>query len=355
VNASPPDALPRRDEDDARWSRQERFHAIGQTGQRRIRDGRVLVVGVGALGTHVAELLARAGVGALWLVDRDVVELHNLQRQALFDEADARDGTPKAIAAARHLAAVASSVDVIPFVADYDADVHAALPGRPDVVVDGTDNFATRYRINDLAVRDGIPWVHGGVVGAVGNAFVVLPGRTPCLRCWLPDAAPAGELANCETVGVLAPAVTAVAGFQVMEVLKLLLGADTEVCTGAFTVNAWTHAHRVQMRDRRPDPTCETCGVHRYPALAEPPRRAVTLCGRDAVQIQPARRTTLDLVGLAARLDGVATNVDCRPQLLRFAAEGVRFTVFGDGRTLLFGVPSPERARILFDRYVGAD
>lgn len=340
---------------DPRYSRQVRFVPLGAEGQRRIAGAHVLLVGVGALGSHSASHLVRAGVGRLTLVDRDVVDRSNLQRQILFDDADAAEGTPKALAAAAHLTRVRPDADVVPLVAHFDRDTFDALERAPDLVLDGTDNFTTRYLLNDLAIAHDVPWIYGGAVGATGSAAVVVPGVTPCLRCLMPDAPPTGEIGTCETLGVLAPAVALVAAFQVAEALKLIGGRADAVTRGLFVVDAWSGSYGVRLADSDRLPDCPSCGTRELPALHAAPDAVATLCGRDAVQVRPpATDTAVDLAVLAERLTGVADDVELTPALLRFFADGCRFTVFRGGRALLFGVSDVTRARTLYDRWIGA-
>jgi adenylyltransferase/sulfurtransferase len=333
-----------------RYSRQVRVAGIGEQGQQRLRRARVLIVGCGALGTHSAEALARAGLGELWLVDRDVVEWSNLQRQSLFTEADAAAGAPKAIAAAAHLAELNRECTVRPFVADCTATFLAELPGPPDLVLDGTDNFATRYLLNDWSAQQRLPWIYAGAVGSEGAALVVRPGG-PCLRCLWAEPPAQTDVGSCETAGILGPAVAAVTAFQVAEALKLLVGA--EPTRGVFTCDVWRGSYAVLATAATPADDCPVCRRERFPALTEPPASAVTLCGRDAVQVDPPRRGALDLDALAARLATSATDLVRTPHLLRFVADGCRFSVFPGGRALLFGVQDPLRARALYDRWIG--
>ncbi|MEM7203801.1 MAG: ThiF family adenylyltransferase [Planctomycetota bacterium] len=337
---------------DPRFSRQVRFAPLGPDGQASLLQARALLVGAGALGTHIADALVRAGVGELWLVDRDVVEVDNLPRQILFTEEDAAEGRPKAHAAAARLAAVRAECQLHPMAEEFDAETFARLP-TPDVILDGTDNFATRYLINDLAHRAGIPWVYGGAVGARGTAMAVLPGETPCLRCLVPQAPPAGEIANCETAGVLAPAVAMVAAFQTAQALKILSGRSADVARGALDVDVWNDRYALRLADGRPAADCVACGAGEYPALQPGHRSATRLCGRRAVQVQPPNGATLDLERIAAGLAPLAQDLQLTPHLLRFSIEGCRFSVFRGGRALLFGVDEPTRAQILYDRYVG--
>ncbi|MBK8096594.1 MAG: ThiF family adenylyltransferase [Planctomycetes bacterium] len=336
-----------------RYSRQVRVAGIGEAGQAALGSSRVLIVGIGALGTHAADALARAGVGRLWLCDRDVVDRSNLQRQVLFTEADADAATPKAVAAAQRLAAVNREIEIVPHVADCSAAFLDALPERPQLVLDGTDNFATRYLLNDWCARAGIPWLYAGAVGTEGAAMVVMPAG-PCLRCLWPEPPQAGDVGTCETAGILAPAIAAVTAFQVAESLKLLCGRDAEVTRGVFTCDVWRGSYQVVATASAPAPECPVCNRTAFPALVAGAPSAVTLCGRDAVQVDPPRRTPIDLDRLAASLAHAVQDLVRTPHLLRFAADGVRFSVFPGGRALLFGVQDPLRARALYDRWIGA-
>lgn len=333
-----------------RYSRQIRVAGIGMSGQQRLRDAHVLLVGCGALGTHSADALARAGVGSLSLVDRDIVEWSNLQRQVLFAEADAAAGTPKAVAAAARLAEANSECRTFPYVADCSPDFLEHLPARPDLVLDGTDNFPVRYLLNDWCAQKRIPWIYAGAVGTEGAAMVV-PVGGPCLRCLWPEPPQQADVGNCETTGILAPAIAAVTAFQVAEALKLLVGA--EPTRGVFTCDVWRGHYAVLQLAARPSPDCVVCAGGTFPALVAERTSAVTLCGRDAVQIDLPQKRALDLDALARRLAGSASDIVRTPHLLRFVADGCRFSVFPGGRTLLFGVQDPLRARALYDRWIG--
>jgi len=335
----------------SRYSRQERVLGVGVTGQARIAAARVLVVGCGALGTHTADALARAGVGELWLVDRDIVEWSNLQRQVLYTEADAAAGAPKAVAAAARLSEVNRECKVTAHVADCSASFLRNLPRAPDVVLDGTDNFPTRYLLNDWCAEQRIPWIYAGAVGTEGAAMVVQPGG-PCLRCLWPAPPETADVANCETAGILAPTIAAVAAFQVAEALKLLVGGLPSTA-GVFTCDVFRGSYTVLSLRAQPAADCPVCQHRRFDALVAPPPSAVTLCGRDAVQVDPPRTVALDLEVLARRLAGSVADLERTQHLLRFSADGCRFSVFAGGRTLLFGVTDPLRARALYDRWIG--
>lgn len=337
----------------SRYSRQERFTGVGVEGQERIRSARVLVVGCGALGSVLAEQMCRAGVGRLDLVDRDFVEPSNLQRQSLFDEEDAAAGLPKAIAAQTHLRRLNSDVDVRGTIADLAADNVDELLGGADVVLDGTDNFETRFLVNDVCVRERIPWVYGACVGAYGLAMLVRPTVTPCLRCLLEALPPAGSGPTCDTVGVVAPIVHVIAGIQAAEALKLLAGRTESLTPGLVTVDLWKGTFdRTSLAGRAPScPAC-TAGRYDYADVGGTGASAV-LCGREAVQVRPPSGTRVDLPDLARRLAGVG-GVTSNEYLLRIANDDAEMVVFSDGRAIVKGISDPARARTLYAKYVGS-
>ncbi len=332
----------------SRYSRQERFAPIGVEGQRRLRAARVLVVGCGALGSALAETMTRAGVGSLTVVDRDCVEASNLQRQSLFDEDDAAQARAKAAAAEVRLRRLNADVAVRGLVADLDAALAARLVAEADLVLDGTDNFETRYVLNDVCLRAGVPWVYGACVAAHGVVLAVRPGRTPCLRCVLGERPQPGE--TCDTSGVIAPIVQIVAGLQAAEALKLLAGREEALVDGLLTVDVWSGRFDVARFDGL-RPSCPSCTAGRYDYADGPKPAAAVLCGRDAVQIRVG--DALDLARLAARLRG-AGEVVANEHLLRFRADETELLLFGDGRVLVKGTSDPARARSLCARFVGA-
>jgi len=332
-----------------RYSRQLLFAGIGEAGQERLLAARAAVVGCGALGSFHADALARAGVGRLRIIDRDYIELSNLQRQWLFDESDADDGLPKAVAAARRLARVNSGVAVEPVVADLTpANIEDLLSGA-DVILDGTDNFETRYLINDFAVSKSIPWIYGGAVGSYGIAMPVAPGSTACLKCIYPEP-PAGVQPTCETAGVLNSVVAMVAAIQVSEALKILSGHPEEVSRRLTTIDVWSGTIR-QIEGPAPDPECPACGQRIFPHLEGAGRPPISLCGRNAVQIHEGSRP-LDLAGLKERLAPLG-EVRANEFALRFFLPPYEMTVFPDGRAIIKGTTDTGLARSLYARYVG--
>lgn len=332
-----------------RYSRQTRFAPFGAEGQERLREATAVIVGCGALGTVQAALLARAGVGALRLVDRDYVEVSNLQRQILYTEADAEAGLPKAEAARRHLAAANAEVAIEAHIVDLDAGNAEELLGGADVILDGTDNFETRMLINDIAVRDGIPWIYGAAVASYGIAMPVLPGDTACFRCVYPEA-PGGAQPTCETAGVLGPVTSVIGSIQAMEAIKILSGRTGNVRQRIFTADLWSGPVReVSMPPR--DAECQTCGRREFVHLDGRRRAPVSLCGRNAVQIHERKRP-LDLAALAERLEGLGT-VRANEFALRFHDGEHEMTVFPDGRAIIKGTTDPGVARSVYSRYLG--
>jgi len=334
---------------ETRYSRQSRFAPLGQDGQDRIRDARVAIVGCGALGTVQAETLARAGVGRLRLIDRDFVELTNLQRQFLFDESDAAEGLPKAVAAARRLARVNSEIAIEPEVADLTPSNIEDLFEGIGLIVDGTDNFETRYLINDYAVRENIPWIYAAAVGSYGLKLPIVPGRTACLRCVYPEP-PAGAQPTCETEGVLGPITVSIAALAAGDALKILaLGTDS-VTTRLTTVDVWTGEIRQTAPPAR-DPDCPCCVRRDFIHLNGQRRAPISLCGRNAVQIHERSRP-VDLGDLARRLAPLAT-VRANDFAVRASIDSYELTVFPDGRAIIKGTTDPGIARSLYARYVG--
>jgi len=337
----------------SRYSRQELFAGIGPEGQARLRRSRVALVGCGALGSVLAEMMVRAGVGALTLIDRDFVEESNLQRQSLYDEDDARRGLPKAVAAEAHLRRLNSDVQIEKHVADLAPDNATTLLEDADLVLDGTDNFEARFVVNDLCVRAKRPWVYGACVGSYGLALLVRPGVTPCLRCVLEERPAPGSGPTCDTAGIVAPIVHVIAGIQAGEALKVLAGREEACLPGIVTVDLWQSVFDVMDLSGR-TPSCASCTQGRFDYLNESTAvGAATLCGRDAVQVRPSSGTHLDLAALEMRLSGTGSVVR-NPYLLRLRAPDADLVVFEDGRAIVKGVADTARARSLYAKYVGS-
>ena len=347
-------------DDRERYSRQVLFAPIGEEGQARLARAHAAIVGVGATGAATASLLTRAGMGRLTLIDRDFVEPSNLQRQVLFDEDDARESLPKAEAARRHLARVNSRVEVTARIADLTPTSAAELIGEADVVLDCTDNFETRYVLNDLCVRDGRPWIYAAAVGAYAATMNILPSPadggearwepTACLACVFP-ASPTGNVETCDTAGILSTAVNFAASLEVTEALKLLTGQPERMRRTLLAYDLWS-GERSEVAAGRPRPDCPVCGGREFRALAGEGRAPITLCGRNSVQIHEHARA-VDLAALARRLEPLG-EVRANGLLLRFHVAPHTLTVFPDGRALIQGTTDVGRARSLYARYVGS-
>jgi adenylyltransferase/sulfurtransferase len=335
---------------DERYSRQVLFAGIGAEGQRRLTEGRVAIVGCGATGSTLASLLARAGVGALRIIDRDYVEASNLQRQTLFDEADAAESLPKAIAACRKIAGFNSQVAVEPQVSDLRPENADELLGGVHLILDGTDNFETRYLVNDYAVKNSLPWIYTAAVGSYAVTMNVLPGETACLSCVFPQS-PSGVVETCETAGILNSAVNFAASIAATEAIKLLTGAKQQMRHTLLSYDLWRNeSAEVSAAARRPD--CPTCGLREFPYLAGESRPHITLCGRNSVQIHEHDRP-IDLGDMSERLKPHGS-VRHNAFVLKFWKEPFEMTLFPDGRAIIKGTTDTAVARSFYSRYVGS-
>jgi adenylyltransferase/sulfurtransferase len=337
-----------------RYSRQIRFPGIGEDGQRRLLQARVTLCGCGALGTVLANALVRAGVGHLRLIDRDFIEMSNLQRQVLFDEHDVADNLPKAEAAARKLAAINSSVHVDPVVADIDRTNIVELTQDADLILDGTDNFEIRYLINDVAVKLGKPWVYGGCIGSHGQTMTILPGETPCLRCVF-EAAPApGEAGTCETAGVLGPMVNIIASLQATEAFKILTGRRDKINRELLYFDIWDNVQRrIKISPLLGKVDCPCCKHSRFEWLeGTHGSQTTSLCGRNAVQVSHRTPAKLNFEEMASHLEKMG-EVSYNRFLLKFNVESYEFTVFPDGRAIIKGTADVDKARTLYAKYIG--
>lgn len=332
-----------------RYSRQTVFPRVGDEGQRRLLDSTVVIVGCGALGSGVAELLARAGVGALRLVDRDFLEAHNLQRQSLYDERLLGEALPKAVAAARRITEINSGVRTEPHALDVTPDTVVALLDGANVVIDGTDNWETRYLLNDAALSAGVPWIYGGVIGVMGLSFPVIPGVSPCLRCVYPAPPPPGG-DTCETAGVLGPAVWMVASIQAMSALRLLLGDPPPA--QLTTVDAWNGCiEPIPLGECLPE--CPACVQRRWEFLDGARPSSTRLCGRNTVQVHPRSDGAIDLEAVAERLRSIG-EVRHNEHLLKFGVDAYELTLFRDGRAIIKGADDEAVARSIYARYIGS-
>jgi adenylyltransferase/sulfurtransferase len=358
-----------------RHHRQRLLPVVGDVGQEALRDATVFIAGCGALGTVAADLLCRAGVGTLVVVDRDIVELSNLQRQTLYVEADAKRGTPKAEAARLRLGAIDPSVRVRAFVEDIASDTVESLVQGCDLILDGLDNLETRYLLNDVAVKHGLPYLYGGAVATGGVTMPVLPrggagastrvrftdaNATPCLRCVFPEPPAPGTLPTCDTAGVLGSATAIIASRLAVEAIKMLVGDLAALDRTLRSTDLWRNEHRAMAIGDAFDASCPCCVERRFEFLKAPADLARPLCGRPAVQIRPDRPVDVDLEGIATRLAAVAT-VDLRPGVLDLhlsderspAGRPVMLTIFADGRTIVEGDGDPVWARSIVGRILG--
>ena len=340
-----------------RYSRQILYEPIGEQGQERLRQSSVTIIGCGALGSTLASLLVRAGIGRIRIIDRDFVEPSNLQRQSLFEEADARDLLPKAVAAERHLRSINSDAEIHGFVGDLTpANTEELLAGSA-VLLDGTDNFETRFLINDYAVKHDLPWVYAAVVSSHGLTMPIHPGVSACLACLAEDSDPEAALSTraneptCDTVGVLGTAATVIASFEATSAIKILLGKSAARDARLVAFDVWTGRFQSLHIPRRRE--CRTCGERRFSYLEGEAQPHLTMCGRDSVQIHERRRR-LDLAKLGANLTAAGSEVRQNDFLLRLQVPPYELTVFADGRAIIKGTRDPSVARSIYARYVGA-
>ena len=341
----------------SRYHRQILFRALGEEGQIRICQSRVLLCGCGALGTVLAETLVRAGVGFIRIIDRDFVELTNLQRQVLFDEQDLAEQLPKAIAAARKLKLINSQVVIEPHVADVASGNVLEWARDVDLILDGTDNFETRFLLNDVALELGIPWVYGGCIGSHGQVLPIFPGETACLRCVIEDVPAPGTTETCDTAGILGPTVNMIASLQAVQALKILAGRREQVEAALHILDVWDGTLRkMSVKNLRDQGRCPACHQGERAWLhGDRASQTTVLCGRNAVQVSPADRRTIALPEFAEKLRA-SGKVTVNPFLIRLTVEGGAFelTIFSDARAIIKGTDDPTVAKSIYARYVGA-
>jgi adenylyltransferase/sulfurtransferase len=333
-----------------RYSRQVLFPPIGEAGQTQLAKTRIALVGCGATGSALASLLSRAGVGYLRIIDRDYVEPSNLQRQVLFDEADAAESLPKAIAAARQIASFNSEITVEPHAADLTPDNVEDLLGEVDIVLDGTDNFETRYLINDFAVRENLPWIYAAGVASYAVTMTILPGETACLACIFPDS-PRGVVETCDTSGILNSAVNFVASVAATEAMKLAVGARHTLRRTLLSYDVWSNDY-ASVKTDKPRSDCRCCQQRDFVHLAGEGRPHISMCGRNSVQIHERQRP-VDFADMTKRLSPHGT-VKHTEFLLKFWHDPYEMTLFPDGRAIIKGTTDTAIARSLYARYVGS-
>ncbi len=336
-----------------RYSRQELFSPIGEEGQQKIREKHVLIIGAGALGSANAEMFVRAGVGTVTIVDRDYVDWSNLQRQQLYAESDVENNFPKAVAAKKRLEEINSEVRVEALVQDVTAEELEELVINVDVMIDATDNFETRFIVNDIAQKYSIPWIYGACVGSYGLSYTILPGKTPCLSCLL-QSIPLGG-ATCDTAGIIAPAVSLVVSHQVTEALKLLVEDYGSLREGLVSFDVWKNEYSCMNVQKLRKHNCTSCGEDAlYPYLnKENTSKTAVLCGRNTVQIRPPHKEEMNFEQYKELLKGHVTELTVNPYLLSFSIEGKRLVAFKDGRVLVHGTKDISEAKTIYHRYFG--
>lgn len=332
-----------------RYNRQEIFYGIGPEGQAKLKDARVCIIGIGALGSAIANNLARAGVGFLRLIDRDIVELTNLQRQVLFTEKDAEEMIPKAEAAKIHLAEINSEVEIEALVVDVNPYNVEKLIDGVDLVIDGMDNLETRYLLNEACNKNNIKWVYGGVVGSGGMMMNIFPGEGPCLQCLFGEFPEDGTYDTCDTVGVISPITNIVAAYESAEAMKIIVGADS-VCRQAISMDAWDNF--TEFFDVDPDPECPVCAKHQYERLEHRQKNyTASLCGHNAYQVTPEDDGTFDYEATVERLKAEG-EVNKNRYFTTFKNDEADLKLFPDGRAIINEVESGNAARELFAKYI---
>ncbi|MBG9515402.1 thiamine biosynthesis protein MoeB [Bacillus thuringiensis] len=336
-----------------RYSRQELFSPIGAEGQQKIREKHVLIIGAGALGSANAEMFVRAGVGKITIVDRDYVDWSNLQRQQLYAESDVKNNLPKAIAAKKRLEEINSDVTIKALVQDVTAEELEELVTNVDVIIDATDNFETRFIVNDIAQKYSIPWIYGACVGSYGLSYTILPSKTPCLSCLL-QSIPLGG-ATCDTAGIISPAVSLVVSHQVTEALKLLVEDYESLRDGLVSFDMWKNEYLCMNVQKLRQHNCSSCGENAlYPYLnKENTSKTAVLCGRNTVQIRPPHKEEMNFEQYKELLEGRVNDLNVNPYLLSFSVEDKRLVAFKDGRVLVHGTKDISEAKTIYHRYFG--
>ena len=338
---------------ETRYSRQTLFPGIGKDGQKKLLESRVLLIGGGALGASHAEMLARAGVGFIRLVDRDFVEYSNLQRQTLYSESDAKERLPKAVAAKDRLAQINSEIEIDAVIADVNNSNIESLVKDVDLVLDGADNFYARDLVNDACVKLGKTWIYGAAVSSYGTSMTIIPGETPCLRCMFEEMPAPGSSPTCDTAGVIQPIISTISSIQVSEAIKIITGKTDKLHGSLVQVDVWENDWR-KIKLSEPNEDCETCQKKEFEFLAAENADSITsLCGRDAVQIRPVNSTGIDLASFSQKFKDDKT-LKVNDYLLRFRAEGYEITLFKDARAIIKGTDDKSTARSVYAKYIGS-
>jgi molybdopterin/thiamine biosynthesis adenylyltransferase len=335
-----------------RYSRQMILPNIGLAGQKKLGEARVVILGVGALGTNIASAIVRAGVGYVRLVDRDFIEEHNLQRQVLFDEGDIQANLPKAVAAAEKLRLVNHQVTIDPVVTDINPDNIESLIKDCDLILDGADNFELRMLLNDVSIKLGKPWIYGAVISTYGMTMPIIPDDGPCFRCFISDLPAPGSTPTCDTAGVLGTVPQVIAALQVTEALKILTGHQDQLRRELRYIDVWTGEYEL-LQVMKAEGECPACQLRNFEFLeGKYHTSSETLCGRDAVQVRPQNAQPQDLNMLASRLTLVG-EVQHNAYLLRLQIDDYEITLFKDGRAIIYGTSDEGVARSLYARYFG--
>lgn len=342
------------EEEKQRYARQEIFHGIGTEGQKKLSDSRVLILGCGGLGSASASLLARAGVGYLKIVDRDFLDLSNLQRQILYEEHDVKEGLPKVIAAERRLKEINSTIQIEPIISDVNRFTVEKLIQDVDLVIDAVDNFETRFLLNEACVKHKRTWIYGAAIESYGLTMNIFPEKTACLRCLMDNIPQPGSVNTCETVGVLAPIVCIIASIQCAEAIKILTGNTKEINKSLISIDIWHNSFQtIDVTKSKIQKNCPVCNNKDFDFLNGKRGSAYTaICGRNAVQILPFKGTKLDLAKLAINLSSLGM-VKANEYLIRFEIEKHELSIFPDGRVIVNGTTDTGIARSLYAKYVG--
>jgi len=333
-----------------RYEKQIFFNEIGEDGQRRLLVSKVVIIGCGALGTVIANNLVRSGVGYVRIVDRDYIELSNLQRQLLFDEDDIKNNLPKAVAAEYKLKKINSEIQIESVVTDVNPKNIEKLCEGMDIILDATDNFQTRFLINDISVKLNIPWIYGGVIGSSGMTYSIIPNKTPCFRCIFPDIPPAGSVDTCDTAGVLNAITNIIASLQSTEAIKILTGQFDAVIKEMRFIDIWVNTFDNLMI--YPKDNCTTCKGNNYEFLNCEAEDAVYLCGKDSIQINPMN-SEVSMKSINNRLDAMGITIKSNSFYSKFTIEGIQFTLFYDGRAILKNTSDVNKAKTMYSKYIG--